>query len=201
MPIEYSDEEKAALAGEFVSFAGLVRVATPDPLRLWTGVGDIAIDDSAFDPDGSIFRGGGRLIGLPAFQRMFNGLAERITVTLEGVTDEMRAIVYEEADDIRGAVLRLGFAILDGDWQQIGPVRWMRRGRVDTIETDNQPGERERIKTISFSIGSQLTGRRIPGSGVYTNADQQSRPGSETDRFCERTSIMTAQTVIKWPSF
>lgn len=201
MPIEYTAEEKAALEAEFVSFAGLVRVATPDPLRIWTGVGDIAIDDNAFDPDGTIFKGAGRLIDLPAFQRMYNGLAERVTVTLTGVTDEMRDIAYEEADDVRGAVLRLGFVTLDSDWQQIGPVRWMRRGRVDVIETENRPGERERIKTISFSIGSQLTGRRIPGSGVYTNADQQSRPGSEDDRFCERTSLHTAQFVIKWPSF
>jgi len=198
--LAYTDDEKAALESSFCSLAGLVRVATPEPVRLWTGVGDFPITGSAFDPDGSIFVGS-RLINLPTFQRMWNGLAERITLTLTGVTDDMRAAAYDDADDIRGAIVRLGITVLDRDWQQIGPVHWLRKGRVDVIETDNKPGERERIKTISFSIGSALTGRRIPGSGVWTNADQQSRPGSGDDRFCERTPLMTQQTEVKWPNF
>jgi hypothetical protein len=201
VPIEYTPAEKAALESEFCSFAGLVRVATPTPVRLWTGVGDFAVNDSAFDPPGAIFKGASRLIDLPAFQRMWNGLAERVTITLNGVTDDMRTLAYDEAYDVRGAAVRLALVILGGDWEQIGPPRWLRRGRVDTIETENIAGERERIKTIKFSLGSQMTGRRVPGSGTYTNADQQSRPGSEDDRFCERTSLMSAQTVIKWPYF
>lgn len=200
MPIAYTADEIAALEGEVCSYAGLVRVATPDPVRLWTGIGDFPVVDSTFDPDGSIFKGASRLIDLPSFQRIWNGLAERVTLTLSGVTDDMRALVYDEADDVRGAICRFGLAILGDNWQQIGPVRWLRRGRVDVIETENRPGERERIKMISFSLGSQLTGRKIPGSGVYTNADQQSRPGSEDDRFCERTPLMTQTLTVKWPN-
>lgn len=196
----YNAAEQAALEGEFVSFAGFIRVATPSPVRLWTGIGDIAVLNSAFDPPGSTFNGAGRIIDLPAFQRIWNGLAERITLTLTGVTDDMRALVYDEADDVRGAIVRLGIVIFDGFGQQIGPVRWLRRGRVDVIETENRPGERERIKTIAFSLGSQLTGRKVPGAGSYTNGDQQSRPGSEDDRFCERTPLMTQHSVIKWPA-
>ncbi len=201
MPLSYTVDEVSALESEFCSFAGLLRVATPVPVRLWTGIGDFPVVNSAFDPDGSIFKGAGRLIDLPAFERVWNGLAERVTITLSGVSDDMKAIAYEEADDVRGAVVRLGITVLDGDWQQLGHVRWLRRGRVDVIETENRAGERERIKTISFSLGSQLTGRKVPGSGTWTNADQQSRPGSETDRFCERTPLMTETTVIRWPNY
>lgn len=201
MPVEYTADEKAVLESEFCGFAGLLRVATPDPVRLWTGIGDFPVVNSAFDPDGSIFKGASQIIDLPAFERIWNGLAERVTITLSGVDDRMKAIAYEEADDVRGAVVRLGIAVLDGDWQQLGPVRWLRRGRVDVIETENRAGERERIKTIAFSLGSQLTGRKVPGSGTWTNADQQSRPGSEDDRFCERTPLMTETTVIRWPSY
>jgi hypothetical protein len=201
MPITYSNEEKAALEGEICSFAGLIRVATADPARLWTGIGDFPVVNSTFDPDGAIFKGAGQLINLPAFERIWNGLAERVTITLSGVSDDIRALAYAEADDVRGAIVRMGLCILDGDWQQLGPVRWLRRGRVDVIETENKPGERERIKTISFSLGSQLTGRKIPGAGTWTNADQQSRPGSEDDRFCERTPLMTQNSVVAWPSF
>jgi hypothetical protein len=200
MPVTYTAPEIAALESEFCSFAGLVRVATPTPVRLWTGIGDLIVDDSAFDPDGSVFQGGGRLIDLPAFERIWNGLAQRITITLSGVTDDMRTLAYDEADDVRGAIVRFALLLLDENWQQIGPPRWMRRGRVDVIETENKPGDRERIKTIAFSLGSQLTGRKQPGAGVYTNADQQSRPGSEDDRFCERTTLMTESLVVKWPA-
>jgi hypothetical protein len=200
MPVTYTAEEKAALEGPWCSYIGLTRIATPVPVHLWTGLGDLPVTGSAFDPDGTVYTGS-RLIDLPAFQRIWNGLAERIDITLTGVTDDMRSLVYEDADDIRGAVVRLGFAVLDADYAQIGPVRWLRRGRVDQIETSNRPGERERIKTISFSLGSQLTGRQIPLSGVYTNQDQQSRPGSEDDRFCERTPLMTQNSVMRWPDF
>lgn len=200
MPVIYTAEEIAALDSEFINVAGFIRIATPVPARLWTGIGDFAVINSAFDPDGSVFTGS-RLLDLPTFERIWNGLAERITVTLTGVTDDMRAIAYEEADDVRGAIVRMGITVLDGDWQQLGPIRWLRRGRVDVIETHNEPGDRERIKTIAFSLGSQLTGRRVPGSGSWTNADQRTRPGSEDDRFCERTSMMTQETVIVWPNF
>lgn len=200
MPIEYEADEIAQLEGPFCSFAGLVRVGTPDPLRLWTGIGDFPVDDSAFDPDGSVFKGS-RLVDLPSFIRIWNGLSERIDVLLDGVSDEMRDRVYEEADDIRGAHLRMAIVVLGANYEQVGPPRWLRRGRVDVIETDNQAAGRERIKTIKFSLGSQLTGRMVPGSGVYTNADQQSRPGSEDDRFCERTPGMTQQKTIRWPDF
>jgi hypothetical protein len=193
--------EITALEGEFCSFAGLVSIATPVPVLLWTGVGDFAAVNSAFHPDGSVFKGAGRLIDLPSFQRIWNGQAERITLTLTGVTDDMRQIAYEEAADVRGAIVRLGLAVLGADWQQIGIVRWLRHGRVDVIETENKPGERERIKTISISLRSQMTGRRRPGAGAYSLADQQARPGSEDDRFPERTPLMTERTVIKWPNF
>jgi hypothetical protein len=196
----YTAVELSALESEFLTFAGLVRIGTPSVVRLWNGIGDLVTVNSAFDPDASVWMGAARLIDMPTFQALWNGLAERITVTLTGVTDDMRSLVYDEAADVRGAVVRLGIAILDNDWQQIGPVRWLRRGRCDVLETDNRPGERERIKTISLSLGSQLTGRRVPGSGAYTNADQQARPGSSTDRFCERTPLMTGNLVIKWPA-
>lgn len=200
MPVEYTSDEKAQLEGQHCSFAGLVRVATPDPLRLWTGFGEFPVQDSAFDPDGTVFKGT-RLIDWPTFIRIYNGLSERIDVTFDGVSDDMRDRVYEEADDIRGAILRMALVVLGANYQQIGPPRWLRRGRIDVIDTDNRPNGRERIKTIKFSLGSQLTGRMVPGSGVYTNADQQSRPGSEDDRFCERTPMMTQSLVLRWPDF
>lgn len=198
--IVYTDAEKAILGSGRCSFVGLVRVATPSPVRLWTGTGSFLVNDNAFDPDDTEYLGGARLISLPSFQRMFNGLAERIVYTLSGVSQEMRDLATEEADDIRGAIVRMGIMVIGPDWAQVGPVRWLRRGRIDVIETSNEPGEDgERIRTIEFSVGSYLTGRKIPGSGVWTTADQNSRPGSEDDRFFDRMPLMD-DLVKRWPA-
>lgn len=197
--IVYSAGEKTILESGSCRYAGLVRVDTPDPVRLWTGVGDLPVDDSTFDADGAIYQGGGRLIDLPGFQRLINGIAERVTFTLNNITDDMRTLVYDIAPDVHGAAVRFGLVIFDADWAQVGPVRWLKRGRIDTIETVNEPdGKGNRVKSIELSAGSFFTGRKVPGSGTWTNADQQSRPGSEDDRFCERTPLMT-QAVKKWP--
>jgi hypothetical protein len=201
MPYAWTTAEKEALEGRVIQLGGLVRVATPVPVRLWSGIGDLPVTGSAFDADGTIYKGGGRLISLPAFQRLWNGLAERIDIDLIAVTDDMWSAVYEEADDIRGARLRLGIVLFDENYAQIGSIKWARRGTVDVIRTSNKPGKNERVKTISFSLGSQFTGRRNPGAGAWTNADQRSRPGSEDDRACERTSLMTVNSVKEWPAF
>jgi hypothetical protein len=198
--ITYSADEKAALQSGRCSLIGLVRIATPVPVRLWTGTGDFPILDSAFDVDGDAFKGGARLISMPAFQTMFNGLAERIVVTLSGVTQEMRDLAATEAADIRGAIFRLGIALLDENFAQLGSARWLRRGRIDVISSNSQSQDNgERVRTLEFSIGSLMTGRKVPGSGVYTHADQTSRPGSEDDRGLERMTLM-ANATMRWPS-
>lgn len=190
----YTDEEKAILASGSCSFAGLVRIGSGlDVSRIWTGVGDIVIDRSTYDFDGTTYNGAGRLIDLPAFQRMVNGIAERVTYKMNNVTDAMRSLAYDNPGLIKDAPVRLGLVVLDSSWQQVGDVRWIWRGRIDSYETINTPGKNgERVKSIEFSIGSYFTGRKVPGQGTWTNADQQSRPGSEDDRFCERTPLMSA---------
>ena len=197
--IVYTADEKSALESGTCIYGGLVRVATPTPVRMWTGIGDLPVDDSTFDADGAIYKGSGRLINLPTFQRLINGIAERVTFTLNNITDDMRALAYEEAEDVRGSAVRLGLVIFNTEFAQIGPVRWMKSGRIDTIETRNDPdGQGNRIKSIEFSVGSFFTGRKVPGSGTWTNADQQARTGSSTDRFCEWTpSLIT--TTKSWP--
>lgn len=200
MALDYDADEIAVLESESCSWAGLIRIATPSPVRLWTGIGDFPVVNSPFDADGTVFEGGGRLINLPTFQRLANGIADRVLITLSGVTDDMRDLVYEEAEDVKGALFRLMLVVLDENWQQVGDVHGLSRGRVDVLETTNDPDGRKRIKTISLSVGSDMTGRAVKLAGTYTNADQQMRPGSEDDRACERTPLMSQSMVIKWPA-
>jgi hypothetical protein len=195
----WPSEQIAILDSGRFRLGGLVRVATPSPVRLWTGIGDLPIVDSAFDADNDIYKGGPRLITMPAFQRMFNGLAERITISLNGVSPAMRDLAYDERADIKGAIFRLGLVILDDDYQQEGDVQWLRRGRIDVIEISSDAGNNgERIRTLEFSVGSFFTGRKELQPGTWTQADQQSRPGSEDDRFCEWTSMLFGEK--RWPS-
>lgn len=199
-PAGWTAPEIAALRSGHLSWSGLVRIATPSPARFWCGVGDLAVVNSAFDADGTVYPGGRHLVSFPQFQSLWNGLAERVVVTLDGVTDEMRTLAYDEAADVRGAIVRLAIILFDGDYQQVGKIRWLRRGRCDVIETSNRPGSLGgRVKSISLSLGSQMTGRVVPGQGMWTLMDQQSRPGSSTDLFFERTITESQERTIKWP--
>lgn len=200
IPAGWTADEITALRGGHLSWSGLVRIATPSPVRLWCGVGDLRVVNSAFDADNTLYLGAHHLITFPQFQALWNGLAERVVVTLDGVTDEMRTLAYDEADDVIGAIVRLAIILFDTDYQQVGKIRWSRRGRCDVIETSNRPGRLGgRIKSISLSLGSQMTGRVVPGQGMWTLADQQSRPGSSTDLFFERTITESQERTIKWP--
>lgn len=195
----YSAEEKAILESGQCNYVGLVKIEMPEPVRLSTAVGDIPVFNSAFDANGTIYQGGARLISLPTFQRIANAIAERVTYVLSGVTDEMKALATTYADDLKGSVIRMGVMILNEEFGQVGPVRWLRRGRADMITTENKAEGGQRFRSIEISAGSYFTGRKVPAQGTFTNADHQARAGNSTDRFCERTPLYNRDTLLRWP--
>ena len=194
--VVYSDREKEILESGRCSFAGLVKVETPEPARLWTGNGDIVIVNSAFDPGGATYLGSERLLTVPNFQRLVNAVAQRTTYTLSGATDKMADYVEDHRAEIHDAIVRFGLVVLGDNYGQVGPVRWLRRARCDMIAVSNNVSGGIRTRIIELSVGTLATGRKVPNSGTFTNADQQQR--SPGDRFCERTSLMRNMTEKAW---
>ncbi len=197
----FTDEELAVLESGSVSVVGLVRVALTDggTLRIWTGVGDLPIRSSAFDEDGAIYLGGGRLLEMPAFSQLVNAIAEQSGIAVTGLTAQMRRLVSEEAHLVIGAEIRAGLVYLGAEWQQIGAVHWLKRGKISDVDARNEAGGGKRMRTAVVSFGTHAVGRRVPGYGTWTSQDQRSRPGSEDDRACEGVARLVGGVQKPWP--
>lgn len=178
----------------------LFHLETPEPLRLWTGAGDLQIDTDAVEDDAdNIYWGIGLLAGVPEINEAINGIAQRTDFVLSGagLSSEVTAIASGEAADVRGAVVSIGFLCFDRDWQIATPTMWREVGIADSLKIGRAPGEnRSAIRTITLSVGSVFTGRKRPTPAFWTDQDQKRRSGD--DRFCERR--VTADASKFWPT-
>lgn len=192
--------EIAALAQDAVRIGIFFRLEVDPVQRLWLGVGDCKVRSNAYDATGAVYQGLGELHDVPEVQQLINGVAERVTFTVSGVSPNVMELAGAEADEVKGAAVALGVVLFDGAWQQLGPPRWLWRGTADVPALEQQPtDDGGAVRTIELSVGSLFTGRRRRGLSYLTDYDQQQRhPG---DKFCERT-ILYAQEVEKvWPRF
>lgn len=176
------------------------RMATTPIVRVWLGVGDIRPGINAFDATDEIYSGLGELIDVPALQQLINGVADRISFHASGVSDEILALTAAGAN-VKDAAVTMGIALFGAQWQQLGPPRWLFRGRADYVSLQQQSNSGEGLgvtRVVELSVGSLFTGRRRRELSYLTNADQQARhPG---DRFCERTALYSEATK-SWPVF
>jgi len=174
----------------------LFRIACDPPLRLHSGFGDFAVPGDAVDDAGALYRGAGTLIDIPTIHQLVNGQAERIDVTVSGVSAETQWMALSESRSVRHAEARIGTVALDEAYQVVGNVEWEWRGRADTVETELSAGDSDRQRTIGISIGSAGTGRSRPSFSFFTAAEQRRR--SATDAFCDNVAGISRGTTRRF---
>lgn len=195
-----NDAEIDALASGTQQLGVFFRMAVDPVARLWLGVGDCEGGINAYDETSAVYSGLGELIDVPAVQQLINGVADRVTFNVSGVSERTLTLASSESDDVKGAITALGICLFGASWQQLGVPKWLFRGRADFVTLNQQSASDGGItRMIELSVGSLFTGRRRRGLTYLTNQDQQTRhPG---DRFCERT-VLYEQGVDKvWPVF
>lgn len=167
----------------------LVRIATSDPVRLWTGLGALEIPADAVEPeDGARYIGGGDLLdGFQDVEQLINGIAERLEMRCSGVSPAILTLARDEQAEVEGATVDIGVVMFDGGWQ-ISDVRWAASYRADKLTIERGPNER----TLSLSIASGDTGRSRSPNAYWTSADQRRR--SPTDAFCDRVAGINSGT-------
>jgi hypothetical protein len=170
----------------------LVRIDSEDPARLWSGVGDLFVSADQVEPEDSIYLGGPQLISIPDFQALINGTAERLTITVNGVTAEVVQLALEESASVKGARVDIGTIRFDDAWQPLGEIEWESRFRADVLNVDSQPGDAGRVRSITISIGSDDTARSRAPIAFFTPADQKRR--SPTDNFFDHVPGITVGT-------
>lgn len=178
-----------------------------DPVfRFWLGIGDCQAGIDATDGAGASYSGLGQMVGLPALQQLVNGAADRVEFKLSYVSQRVAALASAEHSDVKGASFRVGLGLFDAQWQLIQQPQWLKSFVIDflSIERDQTQGEAvwtltqgEAVWTLSLSARSLFTGRRRPGLGFWTDADQQARHSG--DKFCQRSVLYSVDVQKAWP--
>lgn len=168
-----------------------IRIDCDPPARVWSGVGDLLIPADIVESEPAVYWGGGDLVSAPDFQQLMNGVAERLTLTLSGVTGESQRLALEDAASVKGARVHLVRFDFDDDWQLDG-VEYEAVFRADSLTVGNDEGPNGRTRTITLSIGTEDTDRSRAPIAFWTDADQRRR--SPTDRFFDHIAGITSGT-------
>lgn len=207
LPVDWTGADAAQLAAGTIRPCVLLRIFAPRgtlrPIRLWTGVGELAIPADDADPFVSVYSpyyGIGALTGIPVVNQLINGLAERADFSLSAV--DMPARVVElasaEANEIRGANVQLGVIVFDAQWQRIASPLWLWRGVADNLKVERTSGaDGDVTRTLSLSVASVFSGRKRPSPSYWTDPDQRRRNAS--DRFFDRVALYYQGSTMVWP--
>lgn len=198
MSVALSAAEIDALESDTQRIGVFFRMATTPVVRVWLGVGAIDPGINAYDASNEIYAGLGELIDVPSLNQLINGLAERVTFHVSGVSERTSALASLEADTVKGTAVAVGICLFGAAWQQLGVPVWLWRGTADFVTRTQQSDGRMTTRMIELSVGSLMTGRRRRGLSFLTDRDQQSRHLG--DRFCERTVLYSAFEKV-WPTF
>jgi hypothetical protein len=185
-----------------------IRLDHPDPagvLRLWLGVNEIKMTMAGVETGLHSYYGAGRLQSVPELEAIINDGAQRMEITIEGVSDEAQARIDSDPPDVVGKKLHIGMAAFDANWQPtVMDILPLQHGLADywsmsaTISRGGmQPQSQLRTLSLSASVGQ--TGRSRPRRATYTDAQQKFR--FPTDDFCINVARYDRGFTVAWPKF
>lgn len=189
---------QAQIDGKSIRASWVMLIDTPEPVRAWTGVGQLLHPPENFDPVGGMCLGLGEIGEMPGFSSMVNASAERREFTLSGVSPRIYALASVDAPEVRGRACKVGLRFFDDDLQALAPTLHIWDGTADlmrTARTSTPEGVKTRM--VSLSVGSIMTGRRRPPMQSYTRSQQRGRTAD--DAFCDLVANMSTDRTFAWP--
>jgi hypothetical protein len=151
----------AALENGEAIVVGAVEIACDPVVRVWGGYRQLTFDGRTFEPVGD--RGLVQVVG-----GALGDAAQNITLTLSGIDPETLALL--DADQISGAPAILWRLIFNQAGNSLLDFGVWARGRVDTLESDEDIGGTATI-TAQMETAAKGLGRR--GSRMRSDADQR----------------------------
>lgn len=196
----FSEAQRTALREANNRFVILFRLATPTPVRLWSGAGDLPVPADSVEPAPALYLGFGALPDLPGIEALINGRAQRMEFGLSAPDPDgsLAALAESEAVAARYKPVHIGLWPLDASWQPVGAVKWLWRGVAHgtSVETDRRNPARP-TATVTVSAGSRFTGRRQAKAIHYTPADQAL--DAPADRGFDNVAALSEGVEKKWP--
>lgn len=178
-----------------------LRVETSPSLHIWFGVNDIPANFDSIEPTGTVYLGGGALIGVPTLEVLINGTSDAVEFTLSGVDPVTGAEMIDSIPSVRGATVQLGLTTLDDYYQpmsNIVPIWDGVASHVSEASTAVKDGESPSL-SLSLSVVSGEATRSRAARSLWSSAHQKAR--SPTDKFCDATARLARGVQPAWPIY
>jgi len=171
----------AALDNGTAIVTGAVEVSASPPIRVWGGNGPITFAGRTFDGIGD--RGIAQVAG-----GALGGAAQNITLRLSGIDPETMALL--DANEVQGAPTILWRLIFDQSGTSLLDFHVWGRGRLDTLEREEEIGGTAAI-TARLETAARGLGKR--GGRLRSDADQ--RLLDPADGFFKNVSFAAEKTL------
>lgn len=189
----------AALRGD-IRLGVFFRLGTTPPLHLAFGVNDVPITIPSVDPEGTVYLGGGAFLNVPDLEVLINGLADKVTFQLNGLTPSQVTDLLTTAPPVLGARATVGIAPLDERYQPLCQIVPLWTGTADYVAEEMKPQAdptKNRTMSIMLTCMTGDTTRSAPNLTSYADAIQKAR--FPTDRFFERVVRYIPGLLVAWP--
>lgn len=175
-----------------------LRIDTDPALHLWFGVNDIPIGFDSIDPDGTVYLGGGRLIGVPTLEVLVNGTSDSVEFTISGVDPVAGAKMLSQIPEVRGADVVMGLTTLDDYFQPMSSIIpiWSGTAAYTGEASSAVQGTANISLSLSLAVVSGETTRSRPARTFWSSAHQKAL--SPTDKFCDETQRLSRGVDPTW---
>lgn len=201
----YVPDNIIAALSQSHSLGIFMRIDTDPALHIWFGVNDIPAGFDSIDPDGTVYLGGGRLLGIPTLEVLINGTADSVEFNITGVEPGTAAKMLEALPAVRGATVQMGITTLDDYYQPVSkiiPIWTGTASHVGEASPTVQGGQTQTI-TLSLAVVAGNTTRSRPSRSLWSSAHQKalSAPGLTPDKGCDQTARLARGVVPTWPKY
>jgi hypothetical protein len=183
----YATAAAAALAGGAVIVAGAVKVATSTPFLVWSGEGNISLDDGA---GAETYIGIGHRGLINATGSRIGGQEDGIELVLSDVDPDTAAII--NAGDARGARVTIWRLLFDVSGTQLLDAQVFERGRVDVVRRRKTPGG-----SATFTAYVETAARGLGRKTGRMTSDADQRMISATDNSLTQVTV-AGELTLAW---
>ncbi|HEY0120542.1 MAG TPA: hypothetical protein VGC14_02075 [Rhizobium sp.] len=178
-----------------------LRVDTDPALHIWFGVNDMPARMDSIDADGTVYMGGGRLLGIPTLESLINGTADSVDFSMSGIDPATAAKAIDSLPAVRGAAIQIGITTLDDCYQPMGSVKPIWIGTASHVSESSEvaAGDSSPSLTLSLSAVSGSVSRSRPAKTLWSDAQQKAL--SPTDDFCKQVQRLSRGLAPVWPNY
>jgi hypothetical protein len=175
-----------------------LRIDTDPALHLWFGINDIPIGFDSIDPDGTVYLGGGRLIGVPTLEVLVNGTSDSVEFSISGVDPVAGARMLSQLPEVRGAEVVMGLTTLDDYFQPMSSIIpiWSGTAAYTGESSSAVQGTANVSLSLTLAVVSGETTRSRAARTFWSSVHQKAL--SPTDRFCDETARLARGVDPTW---